>query len=68
MTVAEMIVELQKQDPKAQIGVSVSWAGDTAVSDPTEIDVEVINGEFRIKGWMSNCDTSLEIDESEDEG
>jgi hypothetical protein len=67
MTVEEMIIELQKQDPKAQIGVSVSWAGDTAVSDPTELYVKTIDGEVRIKGWMSNCDTSLEIGESEDE-
>lgn len=69
MTVAELIAELLKLPQDAQVRASVGWAADTAISDEGE-PVEALvqpDGSVRIRGWLSNCGTELEIEHPEDE-
>jgi hypothetical protein len=67
MTVAELIQELQKQDPARKVRVSVGWAKDTAVSDDGEpVDVAAYdNGTVVLQGWLSNCSSELEFEDGE---
>jgi len=60
-TVGQLVAELLKENQAAPVRLKVCWAGDTATADVGEIDVEAVEGHVHVKGWMSNCDTSLEI-------
>lgn len=68
MTIAELIAELQKQDPNATVVPSVAWAGDCASADDGVHVKKHSNGVVVIGGWLANCDTTLEIGGYHEEG
>ena len=68
MTVADLIAALSKLPQDATVVPVVGWAGDTATSDKEGgITVKAKNGTVEIEGWLSNCGTTLEIEEEEEE-
>lgn len=68
MTVKELIAALSTQNPEAPVQLAVGWSGDTAYTDHDDSPMVVVNGNMvLIEGWMSNCGTTLEIGEPEEE-
>jgi hypothetical protein len=84
MKVRELIAELQKQNPEAEVLVQVGWSDDTlalqgtagrilcerATSDKGEpVEVKTDSDDVVVlSGWTSNCKGDLEFVEEEDEG
>lgn len=66
MTVGELIAVLSGFPQDAPVRARVQWAGDTAYADDGETGAALEGGTVVVGGWMSNCDTSLEISEPED--
>ena len=68
MLVRELMELLSKQNPDDLVTLEIGWAGDTAFSDKDdEVRVTGKDGHVVLESWMSNCDTTLEIQEG-DEG
>ncbi len=67
LTVGDLVAELLKQDQGAPVGVVVRWAGDAAYADLGETKVHARDSGDRedtkvlVEGWLSNCDTTLDI-------
>ncbi len=66
-TVGDLIDALSRFDRSLPLSVGVGWAGDTAVSDPGEVLVSEKDGIVSVRGWLSNCDTELEIEDTEED-
>lgn len=66
MKVRELIEVLRTFDQEAPVRLSVGWAADSATSDEGD-DPEVVqdDGCVFIRGWLSNCGTTLEIGEGD---
>jgi hypothetical protein len=68
-TVGDLVAELLKRDQGAELRLTVAWAGDTAAADRGGVSVR--SGKERgtggdavyVDGWLSGCDTALEINE-----
>lgn len=70
LTVGDLVDELSKHPREAALSVCVGWAKDTAIADRGEVVVQrdpMEAGSVTVRGWLSNCGTSLEIGEDEDE-
>ena len=70
MKIKDLIAELAKQDPEADVVAAVGWAADTAISDLADcLQVNVDGaGLVEVCGWLSNCGTELVIEPEEDSG
>lgn len=66
-TAGDLVDALSRVDRDAPLSLAVAWAGDTATSDPGEVTVEQKDGVVSVRGWLSNCDTSLEVESDEDD-
>jgi hypothetical protein len=52
MTVAELIAELQKQNPEATVSMSIGDPKDTAYTD--DVSVRATEDGVKIDGWVSS--------------
>lgn len=73
MQVKKLVELLQKENQEAAVVLRVAWAADTAITDMNDgsgaITVKEDGSTVTLHGWLSNCDTTLEIgpDDEEDE-
>lgn len=66
-TVGDLVDELLKHGRDKALSVSVQWAGDTATADAGEVSLTERDGVVTVAGWMSGCDTELEVETDEDD-